>query len=327
MQLASNPLTMGKQSTKALTLTKIKYFLILSRPHFLVGAALMYALGAGISWFLGTAPNWGGYLLGQLWILFIQLSTHFFNEYYDFHLDQQNNNRTPFSGGSGALGPNKLPREIALWAGITSLTVAASLSVLVMRFVQLDLLVLFIMSLIFLGAILYSNPPVRLATSGYGELTTSIVVTILVPTLSFLLQAGELNRLLAMVTFPITFLHLAMMIVFEFPDYSSDIKHLKTTLLVRLGWERGIILHNLMILTSYLTLAIAAVLGLPFEIALPGFLTLPIGLFQMWMLHRIAEGEKPNWFLLTLTAVALLGVTTYLFAFTFWIRSIPFGIR
>lgn len=280
----------------------------------------MYALGAGIARFLGATIDWKVYWLGQLWISLIQLNTHFLNEYFDYRADQTNPNRTLFSGGSGALGAGKLPREVALWAGITCLTVAASITVLLMRVANLDARVVWIMGTIFLGAFFYSNPPIRLATSGYGELTTSIIVANLVPAFAFLLQYEDFHRLLAMSTFPLTAFHLAMMIIFEFPDYASDIKYEKNTLLVRIGWERGVTMHNVMILAGFLILGIATLFGLPFPVALPGFLSLPLGLFQIWMINRIAEGAKPNWKILTFTAAALLGVTAYLMTFTFWTR-------
>lgn len=298
----------------------------LARPHFLAGAALLYALGVGVARFLGASIDLSVYILGQVWITSIQLSTHFLNEYYDAPMDAANPNRTWFSGGSGTLrDPDRessegLPREIALWMGISCLAVAASLTVLLIRMTEPNGIIVAVMLLIFLGAFFYSTPPVRLVSTGYGELTTSIIVANLVPAFAFLLQYGELHRLLAMATFPLTPLHLAMMIVFELPDYAIDLKYQKLTLLVRMGWQRGMILHNLLILISFLILGIAALFGLPVAIALPGFLTLPLGLFQIWMMNRIASGGRPNWNALAFTAAALLGVTVYLLAFAFWTR-------
>jgi 1,4-dihydroxy-2-naphthoate octaprenyltransferase len=286
----------------------------------LIGAALLYALGVGVARFLGSPINWGVYLLGQGWVTLIQLSTHFLNEYFDSPADAQNPNRTPFSGGSGALGPGKIRREVALWSAVTCLTIATSLTVLIIRYVGFNGGVLLVLGLIFAGAFFYSTPPFRLVSTGYGELTTSIIVANLVPALAFLLQYGEIHRLLAMATFPLTPLHLAMMLVFELPDYAVDMKYGKNTLLVRMGWERGMLMHNIMVMVAFLVLGVAAILGLPLAIALPGFLSLPLGLFQIWMMNRIADGAKPNWVALTFTAAALLGVTAYLLLFTFWTR-------
>jgi 1,4-dihydroxy-2-naphthoate octaprenyltransferase len=180
--------------------------------------------------------------------------------------------------------------------------------------------VLILMILIFVGAFFYSVPPVELSSSGFGELTTSIIVSNLVPAFAFLLQADEFHRLLAMSTFPLTALHLAMMLDFDFPDYATDIKFEKLTMLVRLGWQRGMTLHNLLILTNYVLLGVALFYGMPLSIGLPPLLLIPLGLFQIWMMNRIAAGAKPNWKLLTLISVLLYGLTAYLLAFSYWIR-------
>jgi len=292
----------------------------LSRPWFLLGGVLVYTLGAGIARYLGAQINWQVLLLGQLWVTLLQLSGQYLNEYFDAFQDLDNPNRTLFSGGSGALGPGGLPRRTALMAAMGCLAVVASLTVLIISSAKPQPSVVLIMALGFLGAIFYSVPPLRLETSGYGELTTSLLVANLVPAFAFILQWGDFHRLLAMSTFPLTFLHLAMMLAFELPDYAVDIKHDKRTLMIRLGWDRGMTLHNLLILGSYLVLALAVWSGLPVRIALPVFFTLPLGILQIWQMRRIADGAAPNWTAITLTPVALFAAVTYLLAFSFWTR-------
>jgi 1,4-dihydroxy-2-naphthoate polyprenyltransferase len=292
----------------------------LARPHFLLGGILLYALGVGIARYLGTPVNWGIYLLGQAWITLIQLSTHFFNEYFNAPADLDNPNRTFFTGGSGAIGPGKLSRQVALWGGIVCLTVAASFTVLLLQYAFLGPVTVLVMVLIFLGAFFYTMPPVRLEATGYGELTTSILVAILVPAFGLLLQYRELHQLLAMATFPLTSLHLAMLLAFELPDYANDLKYEKRTMLVRMGWEAGMRIHNIAIVAAYLILALAMFFGLPTQIALPALLTLPLGILQIWNMNRIAAGGRPNWGSLTLTALATFGLMAYLLAFSFWTR-------
>jgi len=299
---------------------KIWLFIRLSRPHFLLGAALLYALGAGIARYLGKPIDWGLYWLGQTWVTLVQLSAHYLNEYFDSAADADNEHRTPFSGGSGTIGKDKLRCETALYAAVICLALAAYFTLLIIRDAQINAALVLTLTLIFLGAFFYSTPPVRLAASGYGELTTSIIVSNLVPALAFLLQNNELHRLLAMATFPLTTLNLAMMLAFELPDYASDLKYLKQTLMVRIGWQRGIIFHNICILMSFVLFGLGALLGFPLPIVLPAFLTLALGIFQIWMVNRVADGAKPNWSALTITAVALYGVTAYLLTFTFWTR-------
>ncbi len=298
----------------------IRLFIRLSRPIFLVGGVLVYALGAGIARFLGAEIDWGLYFLGQAYVTTMQLSANYLNEYFDSPADIANPNRTPFSGGSGAIGKGKLSRKTVMWVALTTLTILASLTVVLLNVVPASPLLIAIIILAFMGSFFYSVPPVRLAFSGYGELTTSILVANLVPIFAFVLQYQELHRLLAMSTFPLTTLHLAMMIAFEFPDYYNDVKYEKLTLLVRIGWERGMVLHNILILSAFLLLGIAATFRLPLAIVLPAFIPLPLGLLQIWQLRRISAGSKPNWTTVGFTAVVLFGSVAYLLAFTFWTR-------
>jgi 1,4-dihydroxy-2-naphthoate octaprenyltransferase len=299
---------------------QIRLIILLSRPVFLLGGALVYALGAGIARYLGAPIDWGLYILGQAYVTTMQLSAQYLNEYFDSPADQDNPNRTPFSGGSGAVGDGKLSQETVMWAALTVLTILASLTVVMLNVTSLSPLLVTIVGLAFLGSFFYSAPPVKLANSGYGELTTSVLVANLVPVFAFVLQYGELHRLLVMSTFPLTALHLAMMIVFEFPDYLNDIKYEKYTLLVRVGWERGMVLHNILILTAFLLLGLAATFGLPLAIVLPALIPLPLGLLQIWQMRRIARGGKPNWTTMGFTAAVLLGSVAYLLAFAFWTR-------
>jgi 1,4-dihydroxy-2-naphthoate octaprenyltransferase len=303
-----------------MTLHKVSLFIRLSRPLFLLGGVLFYILGVGIADYLGAQINWGTLLLGQVWVTMLQLSAQYLNEYFDAPIDAENRNRTFFSGGSGAIGEGKLSRNTALIAAATLLTITASMTVVLFQQVSFSPLLVLILVVSVLGAILYSVPPIRLVASGYGELTTSILVANLIPSFAFVLQFGELHRLVAMSTFPLTALHLAMMIIFEFPDYAIDNKYEKLTLLVRIGWERGITVHNILILSAFLLLGLAMFFGLPASIALPAFLTLPLGLLEIWQLRRIASGAKPNWNALGLNAIVLVGSMTYLLAYAFWTR-------
>lgn len=300
----------------------IVLFLRLSRPFFLIGGFLQYSLGAGIARFVGFEINWGTFVVGALWILSAQLTTHYLNEYYDADFDAMNPNRTPFSGGSGVLGDKEgqLPRKLGILAAATMLTSITALTYGLIRAGNFNIATSIIAALILLGAVFYSTPPVQLVRSGYGELTTAILLANLVPAFAYLLQTGELHRLLAMSTFPLTALTLAFMISIEFPDYATDLKYDKRTLLVRVGWKTGMNLHHIFIVSAFGLLALSSIYGMPSRVALPAVLTLPLGLMQMWYMNRIANGIKPNWTLLTFNAVALFGLTSYILAFSFWTR-------
>ncbi|NIS83255.1 MAG: hypothetical protein GTO14_24330 [Anaerolineales bacterium] len=295
-----------------LTLRNLRLFIRLSRPLFIFGAALLFGLGAAIASYLGRTIDLGHYLLGQALITFIQLMTHYLNEYYDGDADRDNPERTPFSGGSGVVGPDGLPRQTALYAAIVCIVIVSTLVSVSLVSGQFPLLAWLILLLIFLGAFFYNAPPVRLVSSGYGELTTSVLVAALVPTFSFTLQTGELHRLLVMSTTPLVALHLAMMIIFELPDYASDVKHDKRTLMVRLGWATTMRLHDIAIIFAIVSFAIAFASGLPRRVGLGAIIALPLAIAQVWQLERIRRGFPVRWRTLNFGAVGLFALTAYL---------------
>jgi 1,4-dihydroxy-2-naphthoate octaprenyltransferase len=142
----------------------------------------------------------------------------------------------------------------------------------------------------------------------------------LVPAFAFILQHEELHRLVGMTTFPLTMIHLAMQLAIQLPDYYPNLKMGVQTLLVRLGWERAMVFHNMLILSAFLLVGIAILFGLPSMVALPVFFVLPLGIFQVWYMNRIAAGSKPNWRLLRFSSILTFGLTVYILAFSYWIR-------
>lgn len=299
-------------------MSRIRLFIQLSRPLFLAGGILLYALGAGIARYLGASIDWNAYLFGQIWVLLLQMSVQYLNEYYNAPADQVNENRTLLTGGSGATGPGKLPRRTALMAAFTVLALLASMTVILISRVNPGPIAYLIMGLAFLGAFFYSVPPVRLEASGYGELTATILVTFMVPAYAFYLQTGGLHRLLAMSSFPLAALMMAMLLAFDLPDFTNDMKFKKNTLLLRLGWQTGMSLHNILILSAYLILLLARLFGYPQFAMIAGLLSLPVGIFQFWQMRNIANGLKPNWQVLTIGALALFSLTAYLMTYAFW---------
>ena len=137
-----------------------------------------------------------------------------------------------------------------------------------------------ILIIFILGEFFITLPPFRLVSSGYGELIMSIIIVGLIPAMAFLFQGHDFHRLLVMVAFPLTLLYLGMLLALEFPDYASDIKQGKKPILIRIGWQRGMLLHNILILGSFVLLGMAFVFGLPFRIGWPVFFVLPVAYFK-----------------------------------------------
>ena len=73
-------------------------------------------------------------------------------------------------------------------------------------------------------------------------------------------------------------------------------------------------------MAAYALITIAGSLGMPFSIASPPLLTLPLAILQIWLFRRIEEGHKPNWTALTLSSVATTMLVLYLYTYAFWTR-------
>ena len=82
-------------------------------------------------------------------------------------------------------------------------------------------------------------PPVRLLDTGWGELTTSLVVGALVPTTGVLVNGGGVSVELVWLAAFFTLLNVATVLAFELPDLESDRMAGKTVLAVRVGASRA----------------------------------------------------------------------------------------
>lgn len=291
----------------------------LSRPLALLVGVFLYALGGGLVKFLGFSIDWTTYLIGQACILFIQLSSYYLKAYYDVPEPEENDSpveNKPDSPAGRSRG--QLPRTIVLQSALVCMASAAALTVELLASGSIQLPAFIFLAIAFALAFFFAVPPVRLVYSGYGELTQAILMANLVPSLAFLFQTGDVHRLLAMLTFPLTALYLAAELALGLRHYGADMRYNRQTLMVRMGWQRGMNVHNILILVAYLMFMAASFLGLPWTITWPVLLTFPIGLYEIWQINQIARGAKPRWNMIALAAAGMLGLAVYLINFSLW---------
>ncbi len=203
-------------------------FVRLSRPHFLLGGVLLHGVGAALAPTFGLRP----FLWGQAMVTAAQLTAHYVNEHADRHSDRLVVNRTFFSGGSGVLSGGRLSQQVAVVAAVvTSMAALASAGVLATQAPAAALVVIPALVVSWL----YSIPPVRLLSTGWGEVATSVVVAIGVPLVGLLSQGGVPSAGFWSISIPLTVIHVGMMLVFAIPDIESDRQAGKLVLAVRLG--------------------------------------------------------------------------------------------
>ncbi len=284
----------------------------LSRPQLLLLAALTYVLGAGIARYLGHPPVSAVFWLGFIGVLLAQMSMSLLVEVFRPANEPRLADESP--------AQRRAIYDSALYVSIAALASVAVIAFLLYKDGSLTspALVLLAISLIIL--VIYSVPPARLFDKGFGELLLAVHLAYVIPSIGFLLQAGDYHRLLNAAVIPLTFLSFAMFLALDFPSYAQDLKYGRGTLLVRMGWERAVPLHHGLIVAAYMLFALAPFLGFTLRLLWPAFLTLPFALLQIYWLRNIALGAKPIWLLLSANAISLFGLTAYFLTLTFWLR-------
>ena len=289
---------------------RLRAFLTLGRPQFLIGGVLMFGLGSALAGAQGVGINWQRYVWGQATITAAQWMTHYSNDYFDLDADRANSTPTRWSGGSRVLVSGLVAPRAALAASVVLGTAALSAACILAARPDSPRLVLPLALLIIVLSWCYSSPPLRLLSRGLGEATTALVVTLLTPLFGFYVQSGGLRPLLFLACFPVCCLQFSMLLTIELPDAIGDAEAGKRTLVVRRGAEWAARRSAAILVIAFGSLPILCVLGLPPRIALFAALPAPLGLWQATRLARGAFRDPKQWESLALCSVALLATTT-----------------
>ena len=284
----------------------------LSRPLLLLLAALTYLLGASISAYLGKSFQNLTFLLGLGGVVLAQLSMNLLAEAFRPYNEPMIEGETP--------AQKEALRSNLLYISYAALTACAMIAFLLYINQGLNLPTFIFLLLSLVLVVLYAVPPLRLLDRGFGELALAAHMAYVIPSIGFLLQAKENHRLLIMIAIPLTALTLAYFLILSFTSFPSDQKYQRATLLRRLGWESAVPLHHSLIIFAYVIFICSPIFGYSFLLIWPAFLTLPFAILQMLLLRHISLGGKPNWTLLTTTALAVFGLTAYFLTLTFWLR-------
>lgn len=278
----------------------------LGRLHFLAGGVILHALGVMIACYQGASLDIGALIWGQIAITTTQLMTHYANDYFDLEADRANQTPTTWSGGSRVLVENRLPRHVALIMALTLAVLAFASNLILSLVIRPGLITFCLLLLAQFLAWSYSAPPFKLHSRGLGELTTAIVVTLLIPLTGYYLQAQSFGLMLLLAVVPLCCFQFTMLLSIEFPDAEGDRQFGKHTLLVRLGALRASRLYLVVLLIAYAVLPLLVGIGLPVMVALAVMVMLPLTLAQMWRIVRGDWRDPARWNSLAFYSVALL---------------------
>jgi len=275
-------------------------------------AALTYSLGVGIAHYLGYPIKPGNLMVGFLSCISLQTTGLFLADYFRLPMLPLTKDET-------------FPQRVKVRQNFLLISLATLAFSLTTMFEMLNQRLLspsggILYSVMLLVFIIFAIPPVRLSAHGFGELVLAFYFGAFLPTFAFILESGNFHRLLAFTTLPLTFLAIAYFIIKDFTTFSQDQKNNRSTLLIRMTWQRAVPIHHILVLISFLLFSTAPLLNFPRGVIWPVYIAFPFGIGQIILLQHIANGGRTLWNVLTYLALVTFGLSVYLLTMTFWMH-------
>lgn len=232
----------------------------LSRLKFLAGGFLAVGLGTLVARYEHHPFSVAAYVLAQCTVSVFQLMTHYSNDFFDQECDERSV-RTAFSGGSGVLQRKELTATFA--ARLTLATASLGLLATILVAMRFSIVATALALLIGILSWSYSAPPPRLLARGLGELTTALVVAVLVPLFAYAMQTQTVDGRAIASTLPAGCAMFAMMLCVEIPDRVADGASGKENLLVRYGLRTTHRMIAVCLIGIFVAAACATLAGAP----------------------------------------------------------------
>mgnify|MGYP000687030890 CR=1 FL=1 len=304
-------------------LQKLRVLLLAARPAQIALILLVYLMGVGVS--VGRSPSSMAptsqtdpatvltpvlgrqIVLGGLVLVPLAATVHYANEYVDVETDAITD-RTPFSGGSGALERTGLPRSVLA----TATTAAALVTVAAVAAVRVTVglsggAVALLLVMLVLGLV-YSLPPLALVRRGVGELVNATLGGLVLPVYGVAV-VGTPDLLAVVVVLPFALLVWCNLFATHWPDRHADAAVGKRTLAVRWsaqGVRRG-----------YTVLAVVAGVGttvlwlrgvLPDAVAAAHLVPVP---FLVWGWRDLTRRRSPLPAVLAMVSLAVSATASW----------------
>lgn len=222
-----------------------------SRPSQLALVGLLYGLGIGMTTVGpplvaedaavvtlddGVAPGISTRVLaGVVALLPVAIAVHYANEYADADTDALTD-RTPFSGGSGALVETDLPASFLRTAMVVACVVAVGVALVGVLAGALPFDAAGFLFVILVAGVAYSLPPTALVRRGAGEPVNMALGGLVLPVYGVAVVATPTGSA-ALAVLPFTLVVGCNLLAVHWPDRQADEAVGKRTLAVR--WAPG----------------------------------------------------------------------------------------
>jgi 1,4-dihydroxy-2-naphthoate octaprenyltransferase len=268
-------------------LTKLKFWLLETRPQFLILSFILAFLGTTIAWYDGDIRIWYALLAG-VGLVLAHASVNILNDYFDFRsgIDQAAR-RTPFSGGSGILPANLLTPRQVLWLGISAFVLAVPIGIyfiIVSGRLLLPLLIVAAFFIVLYSPFILKRPwPEWAAGAGLGAL----------PILGmYFVQTGAYTWESVVACIPSALLVHNLLLLNEFPDVEADKLAKRKTIPIAIGKHKAAIFYTVVNVSVYVwVIAWVAARVMPIW-ALLALLTLPLAIKAIYSAFHNDEPAK-----------------------------------
>jgi len=283
------------------------------KPFQLISLVATYLLGAGLVQYVREIHSWNNLIEGLLFLILIYLSVVLLTNLQRL-TDMKN-----WPEGSTLIEIKQTRWGIALVLA----TILTTSTTILIGWMQRGVLwqgFFFLISALLLIAGFYYLVLIVNAYS-ISQLVLEVMLFVVIPpALSFFIQSRIPHPLLTQVVICLVPAYLAYRVLEQLKRFGSDQVREKKTLVTQIGWDKAMVFHNALILLTYLLFALISIFGFPWFLLWPVFLTLPIGLLEVWLMERTRRGGKPLWRIMQFASVMVFFFPIYLIAFAFWIR-------
>jgi 1,4-dihydroxy-2-naphthoate octaprenyltransferase len=255
---------------------KLKDWLRAPRLPFLTASIVPVLFGTALAWERTGSFDPLYFVLTLFGVCFAQMGANLANDYYDHKTtdDDINRNPTPFSGGSRVIQEGKISAAGILKFSLICYGLGAIIA-LYLNSIAPGNVVLILALVGFLSGFLYTASPVMYGYHGLGEPLLGMNFGTLAVIGAYYVQTFKFDWEVFWVSWPISFLIVAVLYINQFPDYEPDKAVNKRHWVVRLGRRKATYGYHALIFGTYLWVIASVVVGILTPFALIVLITLP----------------------------------------------------
>lgn len=251
----------------------MKKWLMVIRAPFLPLSLVLAFLGTCIAWYYGDF-HVGHALLAGFGLLLAHISVDVLNEYFDYRSSVDlRTQRTPFSGGSGALPQGLITPRQALWLGLGSLIAIIPIGIYFIVDKGIALLPLLVVA----AALIVLYTPYILKM-GWPEWAPGVGMGSLPVLGAFFIQTGEYTLPAVIASIPSGILVHNLLLLNEFPDVEADKSAGRRTLPIVAGKRKAALFYSAMTVLVYAWIIGGVIACKMPAFSLLGLLTLPLAI-------------------------------------------------